>query len=91
MIIVLPNKPRCSGGKSCCATNSLLAWTCDHPLLSFSQFTVYTYLTDLTFLPMLYRWTHASILSYVKMLSCAKDLIPDIGGQGLNNLELHKY
>ena len=25
------------------------------------------------------------------MLSCAKDFIPDIGGQHLNNLELHKY
>ena len=40
---------------------------------------------------MLYTWTDASILSYVKMLSYAKDLISDICGQHLNNSELHKY
>ena len=48
-------------------------------------------MTDLTFLLMLYIWTDASILSYVKILSCGKDLIPDICGQHLNNSELHKY
>ena len=42
-------------------------------------------MTALTFLPMLYMWTDASILSYVKMLSYAKDLIPDICWQHLNN------
>ena len=36
---------------------------------------------------MLYIWTDA----YIKMLSYAKDLIPDICGQHLNNSELHKY
>ena len=50
---------------------------------SFSH--VSTKMTDLTFLPMLYIWTDASILSYVKMFSYAKDLIPDICGQHLNN------
>ena len=40
-------------------------------------------MTDLTFLPMLYMWTDASILRYVKILSYAKDLIPDICGQHL--------
>ena len=54
-------------------------------------FGVSTKMTDLTFLPMLYIWTDASILSYVKMLPCAKDLIPDICGQHLNTLELYKY
>ena len=33
----------------------------------------------------------ASILSYVKMLSYAKDLIPDICGIHINNSELHKF
>ena len=37
-------------------------------------------MTDLTFLPMLYIWTDASKLSYVKMLSYAKDWIPQISG-----------
>ena len=37
---------------------------------------------------MLYIWTNASILSYVKMLSYAKDLIPDICGQHLNNSQI---
>ena len=40
---------------------------------------------------MLYISTDALLLSYVKMLSYAKDLIPDICGQHLNNLEIHKY
>ena len=40
---------------------------------------------------MLYIQTNASILSYVKMLLYAKDLIPDICGQHLNYSELHKY
>ena len=35
--------------------------------------------------------TNASVLRYVKMLSYAKDLIPGICGQHLNNSELHKY
>ena len=35
--------------------------------------------------------TDVSILSYVKMMSYAKDMIPDICGQYLNNSELHKY
>ena len=48
-------------------------------------------MTDLTFLLMLYIWTDASILSYVKILSCGKDLIPGLCGQKLNNSELHKY
>ena len=30
-------------------------------------------MTDLTFLPVLYIWTNASILSYVKLLPYAKD------------------
>ena len=38
---------------------------------------------------MFYIWTDASILSYVQMLSYAKDLIPDICGENLNNSELH--
>ena len=32
-----------------------------------------------------------SIVSYFKILSYAKDLIPDICGQYLNNSELQKY
>ena len=40
---------------------------------------------------MVYMWTNTSVLSYVKMLSYAKDVIPDICGQNLNNLELLKY
>ena len=47
-------------------------------------------MTDLTFLPMLHMWTDVSILSYVKILSYAEDLIPDIRGQCLDNPELHK-
>ena len=46
---------------------------------------------DLTFLPMLYTWTNASILSYVTTVSYTQDLIPDICRQHLNNSELHKY
>ena len=53
-------------------------------------FTDSTKMADSIFLPMLYMWTDASILSYVEMLSCAKDLIPDICGQCLNNSGLHK-
>ena len=34
--------------------------------------------------------TDASILSYIKMLSYAKDLIPDICGQNFNNSGLQK-
>ena len=34
-------------------------------------FAVFTKMTNLTFLPMLYKWMDASILSYVKMFSCA--------------------
>ena len=47
-------------------------------------------MTDLTFLPMLYIWTNASVLGYVTMLSYAKDLVPDICGQHFNNSELQK-
>ena len=36
-------------------------------------------------------WTDAWILSYVKMLSCTKDLVLDICGQNFNISELHKY
>ena len=36
---------------------------------------------------MLYIWTDASMLSDVKMLSFVKDLIPDICGRHLNNLQ----
>ena len=46
----------------------------------FEFFTLFTKMTDLTFLPMLYTWTNASILNYVKMLSYTKDLNPDIVG-----------
>ena len=53
-------------------------------------FVVSTEILDLTFLPLLYTWTDASILSCVKMLSYAEDLIPDICGQHLNDSELHK-
>ena len=59
--------------------------------LAVEFFTVSLKMTDLTFLPMLYTWTDASILRYVKMLSYAKDLIPNICGQHLNNSELHKF
>ena len=62
----------------------------DEGSVPFEFFAVCTNVTDLTFLPMLYIWTDASKLSYVKMLSYADDLIPDICGQHLNNLELHK-
>ena len=58
-----------------------------HRLDSIQIFAVSTKMAHLTFLPM----TDASILSYVKMLSYAKDLIPEICGQYLNNSELHKY
>ena len=40
---------------------------------------------------MLYIWTNASILNYVKMLPHVKDLIADICGEHLNNSELYKY
>ena len=40
---------------------------------------------------MLYIWTDDLILSYVEIFSYAKDLIPDICGQHLNNSELYKY
>ena len=45
-----------------------------------SRFSVFTKMTDLTYLPMLYIWTNASVLSYMylKLLSYAKDLIPNI-------------
>ena len=39
----------------------------------------------LTFVPMLYIWTDASLLSYVQMLSYTKNFIPDTCGQHLNN------
>ena len=48
-------------------------------------------MTDLTFLPTLYIWTDASILSSVKMLLYVNDSIPDICGQHLNNSKMHKY
>ena len=54
---------------------------------AMSYVVVSTNVVDLIFLPMLYIWAHISILSYVKMLSHAKDLIPNICGQHLNNLE----
>ena len=57
----------------------------------FKFFAVSTKMTDLAFLPMLYTWTNASILSHTEIFSYAKDLIPDICGQHLNNSELHKY
>ena len=57
----------------------------------FEFFGVSTKITDLTFLPLLQIGTDASILSYVKMMSYAKEMIPDICGQHLNNSELHKY
>ena len=59
-------------------------------MFAFEFFTVSTKMADLTFLPMLYISTDDSILCYVKMLSYAKDLIPDICGQHLNYSELHK-
>ena len=58
--------------------------------LTIEFFAVFTKMADLTFLSMLYISTDASILSYVKMLSHAKYLIPDICGQHLNYLELYK-
>ena len=62
------------------------------PLATFEFFAVSTKMINLTFLPMLHIWTDASILSYVKMLSYAKDLIiPEICGQHFNDSELHKY
>ena len=57
----------------------------------FKFFAVSTKRTEKTFLPMLYTSTNASILSYVKMFLYAKDLIPNIYRQHLNNSELHKY
>ena len=41
-------------------------------------------MTDLTFLSMLYIWTDVSMLSYVKMVSYSRDLIPDRIAQILN-------
>ena len=61
------------------------------PIQAIEFFAVCTHVADLTFLPMLYIWTDASMLSDVKMLSWVKDLIPDICGQHSNNLELYKY
>ena len=58
---------------------------------AFKFFTVSTKITDLTFLSKFYIRTNDSILSYVKMMSYAKDLVPDIFGQHLNNSELYKY
>ena len=57
-------------------------------LFSVKIFAVSTKITDLIFLLMFYIGTNASILSYVKMMSYAKYLIPDICGQHLNNSEL---
>ena len=56
----------------------------------FEFFAVCTNVSDLAFLPMLSIWTNASILIMLKYYH-AKDLIPDICGQQLNNLELHKF
>ena len=51
-----------------------------HPeFVQLSEFSQFPQNIDLTFLPMLYIWTDASVLSYVKM-SYAKDWIPQIGG-----------
>ena len=58
---------------------------------AFKFLAVSTKMTNLTFLPMLYTWTCASISTYVKMLSYAKTLFPNICGKHLNNSELHKY
>ena len=38
---------------------------------------------------MLFMWTDASILSYIKILLRAKDFIPGSYGWHLNNSELH--
>ena len=63
-------------------------WTTEWATTEF--FEVSTKMADLIFLSVLYILTDALILSYVKMLSYAKDLIPDICGQHLNYSELHK-
>ena len=52
-------------------------------LFPIEFFAVFTKMIDVTFLPMLYTWTNASILSYVTTVSYAEDLIPDICGQHL--------
>ena len=52
--------------------------------MSIEFFAVSTKMTDLTFRSVLHTSTDASILSCVKILNYAKDLIPD------NYLELHK-
>ena len=57
---------------------------------NISVFAALTKMTDLTFLPMFYILTDDPILSHDKMLSYAKDLIPDICWQHLNNSKLHK-
>ena len=57
----------------------------------FQVFRSFHKITDLTFLPKLYIRTNDSILSYAKMMSYAKNLVPDIFGQHLNNSEWHKY
>ena len=57
-------------------------------LLTIEFFTVSTKMTDLKFLLMLYIWTNVSMLNYVKMLSYAKDLIPEMFREHLNNSEL---
>ena len=58
--------------------------------MSIEFFAVSTKMTDLTFRSVLHTSTDASILSCVKILNYAKDLIPDNRGQHLNYLELHK-
>ena len=58
--------------------------------LLFEFFAVCTNVADLAFLPMLSIWTNASILIMLEYYH-AKDLIPYICGQHLNNLELHKF
>ena len=52
-------------------------------LFPIEFFAVFTKMIDVTFLPMLYTWTNASILSYVTTVSYAEDLTPDICGQHL--------
>ena len=67
---------------------------CNHSVMILNEQSSFSQLPQkwhLIFLPMLYIWTYASILSYDKMLSYAKYLISDICGQHLNNSELHKY
>ena len=44
---------------------------------TFEFFAIFAKVTNLTFLPMLYTWTNASVLSCIKMFSYSKDLIPD--------------